>query len=58
MNSGVNNISLIGVDLGGTKVEAGFVRDNEILKKNYNLIDGKSEDPMVITNQIIKTIEN
>jgi glucokinase len=57
MNSGVNNISLIGVDLGGTKVEAGFVRDDEILKKNYNLIDGKSEDPMVITNQIIKTIE-
>ena len=57
MTTEAKNISLIGVDLGGTKVEAGIVKGVEILKKNYNLIDGHSEDPMVIVDQIIKTID-
>ncbi len=58
MISSKKDISLIGVDLGGTKVEAGLVINNEILKKNYRLIDGHSKDPMVIVNQIIDTIES
>ena len=58
MTTEAKNISLIGVDLGGTKVEAGIVKGVEILKKNYNLIDGYSEDPTVIVDQIIKTIES
>ena len=49
---------IIGVDLGGTKVEAGLIDGTDIIKKKYALIDNKSEDPMVVINQIIDVISD
>ncbi len=49
---------IIGVDLGGTKVEAGLVDGTVIIKKKYSLIDNKSKDAMVVINQIIDVISD
>ena len=49
---------IIGVDLGGTKVEAGLVDGTVIIKKKYSLIDNKSKDAMVVINQVINVISD
>ncbi|MEN8123905.1 MAG: ROK family protein [Bacteroidota bacterium] len=49
---------IIGVDLGGTKVEAGLIDGTDIIKKKYSLIDNKSEDPLVVVKQIIDVISD
>jgi glucokinase len=50
------NSTLIGVDLGGTKVAAGKVDKNGIKEIQYQLIPAQSEDPMDVVNSIIEVI--
>jgi glucokinase len=52
-----DNGSLIGVDLGGTKVAAGRIDGHELSKLAYKLIPAKSENPDDITNVIKEVIE-
>ena len=48
--------SLIGVDLGGTKVAAGKVHGGEIAKQRTEKLDPSSEDPMDAVGIIIRLI--
>ena len=43
---------IIGVDLGGTKVQAGLVKGREILDRRYRLIPADSENPEEIIDVI------
>jgi glucokinase len=48
------NIKLIGIDLGGTKVNVGLVQGDQILDKKYAKIPGMSENEWDIINLIIE----
>ena len=43
---------LIGIDLGGTKVQAGLIQGNKILGKKYRLIPADTQNPDEIINII------
>jgi len=49
--------SLIGVDLGGTKVAAGRIDEGELSNTAYKLIPAKSNDPRDIINVVIEVID-
>jgi len=49
--------SLIGVDLGGTKVAAGRIDEGELSNTAYKLIPAKSSDPRDIINVVIEVID-
>ncbi len=51
------NISLIGVDLGGTKVAAGRVDNMELGEVIHELIPAQSEDPQDVIDSIVGVIE-
>lgn len=48
--------SVIGVDLGGTNMRAGLVKGQTICAKEANSVP-KTDDPKVVLNQLIRTIE-
>lgn len=49
--------SLIGVDLGGTKVAAGRIDEGELSNTAYQLIPAKSNNPDDIINVVIEVID-
>ena len=51
------NIKLIGIDLGGTKVNVGLVQGDKILDKKYANIPSLSENEWDVINLIIKLTE-
>jgi len=51
-------ITLIGVDLGGTKVAAGLVNGSKIIKQKYSLIPNQSENEQDIIDTIIEVIDS
>jgi len=51
-----NNYSLIGVDLGGTKVAAGKISDGIIIQQNSAKINQDSEDPMDAVKLIMELV--
>jgi len=55
--SSSNNMKIIGVDLGGTKIVAGLTEGGEILKKEYNLVPNSAKDSQEIIDVILKTID-
>lgn len=50
--------SLIGVDLGGTKVAAGKVNESKLTKQLTEKLDQSSQDPMDAVDMIISLIKN
>ncbi len=52
-----NNIKLIGIDLGGTKVNVGLVQGDKILDKKYANISSLSENEWDVINLIIELTE-
>ncbi len=52
------NYSLIGVDLGGTKVAAGKVSGNRLVEQVTEKLDQSSEDPMDAVAMIVGLIRN
>ena len=52
-----NNIALIGVDLGGTKVAAGKIQNNKLLSIKKLLIPANSQNPNDIIDAIIEVIK-
>ena len=53
-----NEINLIGIDLGGTKINAGLVKGQEIIDKNYILIPQQAKSEWEIINIIIDLIKD
>lgn len=52
------NIKLIGIDLGGTKVEAGLVEGMEVVDKKYSLIPAGSKNASDIIDVLINVISD
>lgn len=50
-----NDTTLIGVDLGGTKIRAGLISEGKILKNASSLVP-KTSDALAVTDALIKTI--
>ena len=50
----LNNIKLIGIDLGGTKVNVGLVQGSKVLKSRYEKIPSQSKNEWDVINLIIK----
>ena len=48
------NIKLIGIDLGGTKVNVGLVQGDQIIKKKYAKIPATSENEWDVINLIVE----
>lgn len=53
-----NEINLIGIDLGGTKINAGLVKGNKIIDKNYILVPQQAKSEWEIINIIIDLIKD
>jgi len=53
----MNNESLLGIDIGGTKVAVGRVDGDTLTDLKYELIPAKSNDPNDIINVVISTTE-
>ncbi|NPA36767.1 MAG: ROK family protein [Chlorobi bacterium] len=51
------NQTLIGIDLGGTKVASGIVDKTGLKDIKHQLIPAQSKDPMDVTNSIIEVVE-
>ncbi|MDF1551135.1 MAG: ROK family protein, partial [Bacteroidales bacterium] len=51
------NDKLIGIDLGGTKINAGRIENGKIVKKKYSYIPSDSENEWDVINVIISTIK-
>ncbi len=51
-----NNTTLVGIDLGGTKLNVGLVRNNRIIDKRFKLIPNNTTDQWEIINLIIDTV--
>ncbi len=51
-------INLIGLDLGGTKINAGLIKGNNIIDKRYKLLPQNAENEWVIINLIIDLIKD
>ncbi|PKP13729.1 MAG: sugar kinase [Bacteroidetes bacterium HGW-Bacteroidetes-3] len=51
-------INLIGIDLGGTKINAGLIKGNNIIDKRYKLLPQNAENEWVIINLIIDLIKD
>lgn len=49
-----NNINLIGIDLGGTKVNVGLVKDGEIISSRKEKLPTSSKDQWDVINLIIE----
>ena len=54
----MNTYKLIGVDLGGTKVEAGLIEGMEVIDKKYSLIPADSKNASDIIDVITKVISD
>lgn len=54
----MNEFYSIGVDLGGTKVHVGLVKDNQVIKSNKQEVPKNTKDEWDVINLIIKLIEN
>ena len=52
-----NNFSVIGVDLGGTKVAAGRIEHNELIDVSRKLIPANSKNPQDIIDVLIDVIK-
>lgn len=52
----MSDITIIGVDLGGTNMRAGLVKGREILMKSASAVP-KTGDAQVVVNQLIATIK-
>ena len=50
------NNKLIGIDLGGTKVNVGLVEGMKIINKKYQLIPANSDNPQAVVDIIIELI--
>jgi len=53
-----NEINLIGIDLGGTKINAGLVVGDKIIDKCYELIPQNTENEWDLINLIIDLIKD
>ncbi|NJO90706.1 MAG: ROK family protein [Chloroflexia bacterium] len=51
------NDKLIGIDLGGTKVNVGRIENGKIVEKKYRFIPADSDDQWDVINLIIKTVK-
>lgn len=51
-----NNNKLIGIDLGGTKIQAGLIKGNDVLKIIYRLIPAQTSNPNDIMDILIELI--
>ncbi len=50
------DVSLIGIDLGGTKVNVGIVKNNKVITRRFKLLPKDEEDQWTIINLIIETV--
>ena len=53
-----NTDKLIGIDLGGTKINAGRIENGQIVEKSFAFIPAESENEWDVINVIIKTIKD
>ncbi len=51
------NDKLIGIDLGGTKVNVGRIENGKIVDKKYRIIPADSDDQWDVINLVIKTVK-
>ncbi len=52
----MQNHSVVGVDLGATKVRAGKILDGKLVSDSYFRISAKTADPQIVIDEVIKTI--
>lgn len=54
----MQNKTVVGVDLGATKVRAGRVHTGRLLAESYRKISAKAEDPIVVMREVIASIHD
>lgn len=50
-------VKLIGIDLGGTKVNVGLVENGKVVDKRYSLIPADSDNVMDVVNVIVEKVK-